>query len=125
MDYVFEQLSIYNEFADSGDADSVLISISTLGTFNNRTDTYVSSLSTYSTFCLIGECKQEDWDQIILGDKVLKIPAYGLPRLDDLEDKKLKITQGGKVFTPAQIKIIEPGGTALLYIIQIRRHFYT
>lgn len=121
MDYVFEQLSIYNEFADSGDADSVLISISTLGTFNNMTDTYVSSLSTYSTFCLIGECKQEDWDQIMLGDKVLKIPAYGLPRLDDLEDKKLKITQGGKVFTPAQIKIIEPGGTALLYIIQIRR----
>lgn len=122
MDYIAEQISIYNDFANSGDAVGIDISISTLGTFDNATDSFATSVDNYSSYCFLSDCKREEWDQIMTGDKVLKIPAYGLPRLDELDEAKImEFVQGGKLLKPAQIKTVEPGGTALLYIIQVRR----
>jgi hypothetical protein len=131
-DWAAEQLDAYNDIKDEGVA--IRIVKTTAGTYHPVTDAVSGGGTTgYATYAINTKFKDSYDSEVHMnesnetpvkrGDRMLLIPAYGLPDLSNagsLDD--YEIQYGGYnnnfVFTES----IEPGGVAILFKAAIRRN---
>lgn len=102
---------------------TVTVTVGTRSTYDVALDTYAESLATYSASILILEYNAADVDGSLVkpGDKKVLLPAYELPRIDQLaENQYFKITESGRDLQVKNIRTTGPGDTALMYELQIR-----
>lgn len=119
MDYVAEQLNVYDEIKNVGSAATLICS--TLGTYTATTDSFTTTETSYATYALLTDCYRNDFgEQVMQGEKKMLIPAYGLPRIDQFGTKTNFIVMiKSRIFSPKNIKVLEPDTTALLYKIKV------
>ena len=132
-DWPAEQLGAYNDIKEDG--TTVTIRSKTGGTYNPVTDATTGGGTTeYSTYCLVKDFIDATNDKVMSlallhdkssikkGDRLLIVPAYGLP---DLSNPALKeefdLVYATNVHSILSVKSIEPGGLAILFYVQARR----
>jgi len=119
MDYVAEQLSVYNSIKEDGTwatLDYVVRSA-----YNGTLDSFATTTTEYGTYVILTNCLRSDFgEQVMQGEKTMLVPAHNLPRLDQLETtNSFTFRVKTRVFTPKIVKVVEPDTTALLYKIKV------
>jgi hypothetical protein len=122
MDYKATRANVYTKISASGVTISLRVVTLATGSFNYATETYSSYSTTYNTFAILSNCKEEDFgDQVRVGDKTFLIPSLGIPQLNELgENSSYKIICKSKTWTPVAELTIEPGGLILMYKVMAR-----
>lgn len=90
--------------------------------YSAATDTYAStSNADYPVKALVTFFQKKDIDGklIQVGDRMILIPAQGLPAaLETLQ--VVQVIHGTKTLNPIRIEPLSPGGTAILYRFHVR-----
>ena len=132
-DWAAEQLGAYNDIKEDG--TTVTIRSKTIGTYNPVTEaTSGGGTTEYPTYCLVKDFIDASNDMVMSlallhdktsikkGDRLLIVPAYGLPDLSNPAIKQeFDLVYGGNVHTILSVQSVEPGGTAILFKVQARR----
>ena len=121
MDYSAIQLNAYNMIIANG--CTVSLKVSTMGTYTASSDSYASHVTSFSTYAIVTNCTVKEWgDLVMIGDKQFILPTVGLPRLDEMgEKRRYEIIYRTNSWVPVNMVPVEPGGLALLYKIQGRQ----
>lgn len=132
-DWAAEQLGAYNDIKEEG--TNVIIRSLTIGVYNPVTDaTTGGGTVEYPTYTLIKDfidsvndkvmslALLHDKSSIKKGDRLLIIPAYGLPDLSNPASKQeFDLVYDGNVHRILSVQSVEPGGVAILFKVQARR----
>lgn len=104
------------------------IKISTQATYNASSDGYTSATTSYPVMGLFTSFEDKDDENrtissqeghaTIIENAFILVPAKGLPRIDQME--KVEIIDGSKTYQPIDIVPIQPGGTAIIYRLQVK-----
>lgn len=99
---------------------SVTIRVTVRSGYSAASDTVTEVNTDYSVKALITNFNERDIDQTLIqaGDKLVIIPAKGLPALD--EQQYVRIIYGTKEWNPISIVPLIPGGTPVFYRVHVR-----
>lgn len=123
VDYAKLQQKVYDKGVKFG--SYVYVTVTTRGAYNSTTDSYATgSVATYTEYIVVTDFQQKDIDGTLIkpGDKKLLMSAINdLPRLDQLDEtQEYKITHGGKDLEAVRLSALVPGGTVVMYEVQVR-----
>jgi hypothetical protein len=122
VDYSKLQQKVYAKGQKFG--SYAYVTVTTRGDYNSATDAYATgSVATYTQHVIVTDFQQKEIDGTLIkpGDKKVLLPAYGLPRLDQLDEtQSWKLTQGGKDLEAIMLNALVPGGTVVMYEVQVR-----
>lgn len=98
----------------------VTVRVVTRTGYSAASDDFVGVTDEYGCKALITNFSERDIDKTLIqvGDKLLIIPAKGLPALDD--EQYVLVVFGSKVWNPISIVPLMPGGSQIFYRIHVR-----
>lgn len=129
-DYSTIVLTAYNSIKEYGTLCTVVVTSN--ATYSPTTDTFASTATNYSTYCLFVNYGEENYGYsavpisnnntlVKMNNKKMDIPAYGLPRIDQIKQSvSVDVHVSGEIFRMIDCSSVSPGGTAILYKLETK-----
>lgn len=132
-DYAAEALNAYNDIQADGVA--LIVRSHTFTSYDPKTDGMTgATIAATDTYCIVTAFKDsyngnvrdmgqgENKTVIKMGDRMLLVPAYGLPDIANPDaGQTYDLVFASNVHQIVSVETIEPGGIAILYRVHARR----